>query len=173
MKVAALGLDDPAHLAGIFFFPLRDDVIVRLHFEQSFEDERKALGRRLFERQDLDVVVVDAQMPAMAFEVRFGKVVVEKGVVLEFGEIELVGMEVQRSLENAEGFLFAEHPNREEVADLEDEAADFLKQRCLGVADVLAKNDDLLLHRKMRAQIGDGLSSDSWETRRARFASLC
>ncbi len=65
-------------------------------------------------------------------------------------------MEVERSLENAEGFLFVEHPNSEEVADLEDEAAGFLKQRCLGIADVLPKNDDLLLTRKMRPQIGNG-----------------
>ncbi len=167
--MAALGLDDPAHLAGIFLFPFRDDVIVGFHFEQAFEDERKALGGRLLERQNLDVVVVHAQMPAMAFDGRFGKVVVEEGVVLEFGEFEFVGMEVERSLENAEGFLFVEHPNSEEVADLEDEAAGLLKQRRLGVADVLPKNDDLLLTRKMRPQIGERLFSDSWETRRARF----
>src|SRR5713226_5740639 len=95
-------------------------------------------------------------MPAMAFESGFGEVVVEEGVVFELGEIEFVGMEVERSLENAEGFLFIEHPNSEEVADLEDEAAGFLKQRRLSIADVLAKNDDLLLGREMRPQIGNG-----------------
>src|SRR5260370_19618346 len=144
VKVAALSLDDPAHFAGIFFFPLRDGVIVRFHFEQAFEDERKALCGRLLERQNLDVVVVHAEMPAVAFQGRFGKVVVEKGVGFEFGEVELVGMEVERSLENAEGFLFVEHPNGKEVSDLEDEAAGFLKQCCLGVVNVLPKNDGLL-----------------------------
>src|SRR3984893_2613849 len=148
--MAAFGLDDPAHFAGIFFFPLRDDVIVRFHFEQSFEDERKALCGRFLERQDLDVVVVYSQMPAMAFHGRFGEVVVEEGVVLEFGEIKLVWMEVERPLENAEGFLFVKHPNSQEVADLEDEAAGFLKQRRLSIAEVLSKNDDLLLTGKMR-----------------------
>ena len=39
---------------------------------------------------------------------------------------------------------------------MEDEAASFLKQRCLRIADVLSKNDDLLLARKMRPQIGKG-----------------
>ena len=57
-------------------------------------------------------------------------------------------MEVERSLENAEGFLLVEHPHGEEVADLEDEASGFLKQRCLSIADVLAKNDELLLTEK-------------------------
>src|SRR5271156_6931496 len=114
--MTALGLDDPAHLARIFFFPFRDDVKVRFHFKQAFEDERKALGGRLLERQNLDVVVGHAEMPAMAFNRRFGKVVVEEGVVFELGEIEFVWIEVERSLENAKGFLFVEHPNSEEVA---------------------------------------------------------
>src|SRR6267143_1485822 len=152
----SLGLDDPAHLAGIFLFPFRDDVIVGFHFEQSFEDEREALGGRFLERQNLDVVIVHSQISAMAFDGRFGEVIVEKGVVFELGEIEFVGMEVERSLESAEGFLFIEHPNSEEVADLEDEAASFLKQRCLGIADVLSKNDGLLLGREMRPQMSKG-----------------
>jgi hypothetical protein len=66
-------------------------------------------------------------------------------------------MEVESSLENAEGFLFVEHPHGEEVADLEDEAAGFLKQRCLGIGDVLAKNDVLVFTRKMSPQMGEGL----------------
>ena len=87
VKVAALGLNDPAHLAGIFLFPLGHDVIVRFHFEQPFKDEWKALRGRFFERQDFDVVVVDAEMAAVAFERGFREVVVEKGVVLELGEL--------------------------------------------------------------------------------------
>src|SRR5271157_3575992 len=66
-------------------------------------------------------------------------------------------MEVERSLKNAEGFLFVENPNSEEVADLEDEAAGFLNERCLGVADVLTKNDSLPLRGEMRPEIGKGL----------------
>src|SRR5208283_4810768 len=95
-------------------------------------------------------------MPAVAFNRRFGKVVVEEGVVLELGEIEFVWMEVERSFENAKGFLFVEHPSNEEVAELEDKAADFLKQRRLGARDVPSKSDDLLLTGKMRPQIGNG-----------------
>ena len=78
----------------------------------------------------------------------FGQVVVEERVVLELGEFEFVGVEVERSLENAERFLFVENPDGEEIADLQDEAAGFLKKRGLGVADVLPKDDDLLLAEK-------------------------
>jgi len=46
VKMAALGLDDPSHLAGIFLFPFRDDVIVGFHFEEAVEDEWEALGGR-------------------------------------------------------------------------------------------------------------------------------
>ena len=157
VKVAALGLDKPAHLAGILFFPLRDDVVVGFHFEKPLKDEGKALGGRFLERQDLDVVVVHTEMPAVAFQKRFGKVVVEESVVLELRVLEFVRVEIQRSLENAEGFLFVEHPEREEIADLQDEAAGFLKQRCLSVADMLAKSDDLLPAREMRPHIRQSL----------------
>jgi hypothetical protein len=44
-------------------------------------------------------------MSAVAFDGGFGEVVVEEGMVFEFGEIEFVGMEVERSLENAESTL--------------------------------------------------------------------
>ena len=66
VEMAALGLNDPAHLAGIFLFPLGHHVIVRFHFEQPFKDEWKALRGRFFERQDLDVVIVDAEVAAVA-----------------------------------------------------------------------------------------------------------
>ena len=62
----------------------------------------------------------------MTFERRFGKVVIEEGVVFEPGEIEFVGRKFERLLENAEGFLFVEHAHGEEVADLKDEAARLL-----------------------------------------------
>src|SRR5258707_409996 len=52
------------------------------------------------------VVIVHTQMPTMAFDGGFGQVVVEKGVVFEFGKFELVGMKVESLLENAEDFLF-------------------------------------------------------------------
>jgi hypothetical protein len=74
MEVAALRLDRLSGLARILFLPLRDDVKVSLHFEKVVEDERKTLSRGLLEGQDFDVVVVKLQMPAMAFQVRFAKV---------------------------------------------------------------------------------------------------
>ena len=52
VEVAALRLDRLPCLAGILFLPLRDDVEVGLHFEKVLEDERKALGRGLLERQE-------------------------------------------------------------------------------------------------------------------------
>ena len=99
---------DPPRLAGIFLFPFGDDVIVGFNFEQALEDEREALGGRFLERQNLDVVIVQPQMPAVAFEMRLAEVVVEESVVFELGEFELVRGEVERLLENAERFVFVE-----------------------------------------------------------------
>ena len=128
--------------------PFGDDVVVGLHFEQAFENERKALGGRLFQRQDLDVVVVHAQMAAMAFEVRFAEVVVEKRVVLEFGEFELVGVEVEGLLQDAERFLFVENANGEKIADLEDEALRLLKECGLGLGDFASQDERLAFSRR-------------------------
>src|SRR5436309_9635591 len=108
MEVATLRLNRFARLARIFFLPFRDDVEVGLHFEKAFEDERKALGRGFLESQNLDVVVVEPQMPAMALQVRFAKVVVKKSVVLEPRDLEFLGREIQRSFKNAESILFSE-----------------------------------------------------------------
>src|SRR5271157_183372 len=94
-------------------------------------------------------------MSAVALNGGFGQVVIEEGVVLEFGEFELVGVEVEGFLENAEGFLFVEKPDSEEVADVKNEAARFLKQRCLCFTDMPAKNDGLFLDRKVGAQFGN------------------
>src|SRR5271156_6956113 len=96
-------------------------------------------------------------MPAMAFDRRFGKVVIEERIVLEVGGIDFIWLEVERSFENAKGFLFVQHPDGEKVTDLEDEATSLLKQRRVGSADVLTQNNDLLLTRKMCLQIGKGL----------------
>ena len=105
VEVAALRLDRFASLAGVFLLPLGDDVKVRLHFEKTLENERKALRRWLLERQHLNVVIVEAKMPAMAFEVRFAKVVVEKRIVFEPGEFELQWREIERPLQDSECLL--------------------------------------------------------------------
>ena len=88
--MAALGIDRAAGFCRIFFFPFRHDVIVGLNFQESLEDQREALGGGLLEREDLDVVIVQAQMSAVAFEVRFAEVVIEEGIVLELCEFDLV-----------------------------------------------------------------------------------
>ena len=105
VEVAALRLDRLAGFTGIFLLPFGDDVEVRLDFEKALENEREALRRWLFERENLDVVIVKAKMPAMAFEVRFAEIVVEKRIVLEPGEFELQRREIKRSLQNPKCFL--------------------------------------------------------------------
>src|SRR5579875_28279 len=69
VEVAALRLDRLAGPTGVFLFPFGHDVEVRLDFEKAFENKREALRRWLLEREHLNVVIVEAQMPAMAFEV--------------------------------------------------------------------------------------------------------
>ena len=68
VKVPALGLNHPSDFARIFFRPFGHNVVVGLDFQQAPEDQRKALCRRFFERQYPHVVVVDAEVPSVAFK---------------------------------------------------------------------------------------------------------
>ncbi len=112
VKVPALGLNHPSDFARIFFRPFGHNVVVGLDFEQALEDQRKALCRRFFERQYPHVIVVDAEVPSVAFEMGFAEVVIEKGVVFEPGRFDLLRGKVKGLLENAEGFLFIEQTDR-------------------------------------------------------------
>src|SRR6267154_1622640 len=136
MKVPTLGLNHPSGFARIFFRPFGDNVVVSLDFEQALEDQRKALRRRFFERQNSDVIVVDAEVPSVAFEMGFAEVVIEKGVVFEPGRFNLVRGKVESLLENAEGFLFIEQTDRQKIADLENEAFNLLEQAHFPLCDL-------------------------------------
>src|SRR5437660_7880156 len=135
MKVPTLGLNHSSGFARIFFRPFGDNVVVSLDFEQALEDQRKALRRRFFERQNSHVIVVDAEVPSVAFEMGFAEVVIEKGVVSEPGRFDLLRGKVKGLLENAEGFLFIEQTDRQKVADLDNKALDLLEKSNLAMGD--------------------------------------
>src|ERR1700730_2673007 len=58
VEVPALSLDCAPRLAGILLLPFRDDKIVGVNFKEALEDQREALGGRLLQGENLDVVVV-------------------------------------------------------------------------------------------------------------------
>ncbi len=82
MEVTAPRLDEAAGFVRIFLFPLRCDEEVGFDFEQSLEDQGETVRGRFLEGEDLDVVIVQPQKPAMAFQVGLAEVV-QKGVVFQ------------------------------------------------------------------------------------------
>src|SRR5882762_3735776 len=143
VKVPSLGLNHPSGFARIFFLPFGHNVVVSLDFEQALEDERKALGGRFFERQNSHVIVVEAEVPSVAFEMGFAEVVIEKGVVFEPGRFDLLRGKVESLLESAEGFLFIEQTDRQKIADLENEAFDLQEQVRLPFRDLAVEEKNL------------------------------
>src|SRR5216684_1613454 len=143
VKVPALGLNHPSGFARIFFLPFGHNVVVSLDFEQALEDQRKALRGWFFERQNSYVIVVNAEVPSVAFEMGFAEVVIEKGVVLEPGRFDLLLGKVESLLENTEGFLFIEQTDRQKIADLENEAFDLLDQDRLAFCDLALQEKNL------------------------------
>ena len=53
---------------------------------------------------------------------RLTEVVIEEGIVFELRKLNLLGIEVERPLENAERLVFVEEPNGQKIAHLKDEA---------------------------------------------------
>src|SRR6266404_6027216 len=143
VKVPALGLNHPPGLARIFFLPFGHNVVVSLDFEQAPENQRKALCGRFFERQHPHVIVVKAEVPSVAFEMGFAEIVIEKGVVFEPGRFDLLRGKVEGLLENAEGFLFIEQTDRQEIAYLENEALDLLNKAGLALGNLAVEEKDL------------------------------
>jgi hypothetical protein len=68
VEVPALGLNHPSRFARIFFLPFGHNVAVGLDFEQALEDKRKALRGGFFESQNPHVIVVETEVPSVAFE---------------------------------------------------------------------------------------------------------
>src|SRR5487761_476015 len=81
---------------------------------------------RLFERQNLDVVIVEAKMSAMAFKMRFAEVVVEKCVVFQAGKFKFLRCEIQRALQDSECFLLTKEFDANKIADLQHETSHLL-----------------------------------------------
>src|SRR6267378_3207396 len=152
VKVPALGLNHPPGSARVFFPPFGHNVVIGLDFEQALEDQRKALSGRLFEGQYPHEIVVNAEVPSVAFQVGFTEVVIEKGVVFKPSSLDLLGGKVQGLLENAEGLLFVEQTDRQEIVDLENEALDLLEQARLALSDLAVEEADLFATREMRAE---------------------
>src|ERR1700730_5975575 len=108
MEMAALGLDGSPHCSRVFLFPLGHDMEVGLDFEQSLKDQREALRGGLFQRQDLDVIIVEAKESAMAFEMGFAEVIVQKSVIFQAGERNFLRIGNKSLLAEAECFLLVE-----------------------------------------------------------------
>src|SRR5438270_14034596 len=98
--MAAAGVNASACLRCVLPLPFGRYKEVTLDFEELLEEQRETLRRGLFQGEYLDVVVVQAQKSTMAFEMRFAEIEVEKGVVLEFREFELLRCEVEDFLQH-------------------------------------------------------------------------
>src|SRR5262245_51039656 len=103
-------------------------------------------------------MVVHAKMRAMTLEMRLREVVVKKRVVLQFRKFELRRTEIERTLQNAEGFFFAENPRGSKVADVRAEILRLLEQGGLSLGDLPAVQPEACARGKAGAEVSKGLS---------------
>ena len=72
--VPAAGVDQAVSLVGRLLHPLRGHEKVGLDLEKPLEHKREAGGGRLAERENLQVVVVQAEVPPVALDRGFGEI---------------------------------------------------------------------------------------------------
>src|SRR6202790_4260043 len=163
MEVPAFGLDRAAGLAGILLLPLRHHKIVGFHFEEPLEDQREALCGGFLQCENFDVVVVESEVSPVALEKRVAELSIEESVVPEPGESNLQRRKVQCSIQDPECILLVEQAHGQEVADLQDEATEFLVENRLPFADLRVEENDLLPCGKGGPQLSQRSKWVAWE----------
>ena len=103
VEVPTLGVDLAADRPLPFALPFARQDEVRRNLVERLEQERKRVRGGLLEREDADVVVIEAQVRAMTLERGVAGVVVEERVVLEPDAVGLFGRVVQEAPEEGEG----------------------------------------------------------------------
>src|SRR5581483_979557 len=105
VEVPPTRMNSATRLVGLFLFPLADDEEIGLDLQQLLEDQREALCGWLLQGENLRIEIVHAKKPTMAFEVGFAEVVVEKSILLECCELQLLRRKIQDLLQNSKGLL--------------------------------------------------------------------
>ncbi len=73
-------MDEAPALGRVLLLPLTANEIVGFDFEEPLEDQGKGLRGRVFERQHLHVIVVNAKKSSVALDVGFAEVIVQECV---------------------------------------------------------------------------------------------
>ena len=103
--MTALGLNQLAHGQRAFGLPFAPDNEIAGNALQAPQHMRNRLGRRLLERYDLDIIVIQAQVIALALQDRITGLIVDIAVIFEAyplhfmrGVVEKVPQETKRLL---------------------------------------------------------------------------
>src|SRR2546425_5977684 len=136
--MAFFRLNQGTHRAIGLAFPLgHHDEVPRKPFHPS-EKVCAGIRRRLFEGQDLYVVVVETQVVSMTFGRRITDLVVDELVVAQGRPFRLVWGEIQEAPENEVGLLLIEQAQWDYILKLNHKAHDPLSKN-------LARTRELLL----------------------------
>src|SRR5579859_1320352 len=93
----------------------------------------------------------------MAFQMRFGEVVVKKCVVLQPRSFEFERGEVQNLFKDPKRLLFRQDACVDEIPNLQEKAVRFRPQGRLRAFDLALNQNELFVRREMRCQFGEGL----------------
>src|SRR5258708_6273991 len=144
VEVPAPGMDETPAPCRVLLAPLAAKKVVGFHFKKALKDQGKAMRGRFFERKNFDVIVVEPEMSAMTFDVRFREEIVEESVASKACSFEFQWRKVQHLLQNAKCVGLPQNTCLHEVADLSQAAPRLRVQRGQRVRQFRVNQDRLL-----------------------------
>ena len=95
--------------------PFGDDMEVGRDVEQALQEQWPRLAGKLLQREDADIVVVQAQVAAMRFQLRVADLPVEMTRIAQRRVVDLGGAEVDETAQYAKRLLRPWQLDRHEV----------------------------------------------------------
>ena len=143
MEVPALRLNEPADRVMIGAFPFADrNESGRGRPVGPSEDERR-FARRLLECQDLDELVVQAEMVPVAFQDRAAGLKIDVRVVGQIDALDFVRRVVEQAAQRSESSLFIQHIDVDELPKLRCENGGACRQLLPGPVKIGFEQIDL------------------------------
>src|SRR5882762_5317781 len=102
--------------------PLSSDDAIAVDLLQAPDDIGERLVRRPLERQDLNIVVIEAKVVTVALESRIANLKVHKSIETQADRVRFVGRIVEQAPEETKRCVLAERLELDHIVQLNDQA---------------------------------------------------
>src|SRR6266849_8176953 len=128
--------------------PFGNDVEIGADLKQFLEQERASFTGQLLQRENLDVVVVEAQVPTMCFKLGVAELEVEIPAAREVRAKNFEGAEIDEAPQHAESFFGPLQLDLDEIAELPNQTRNLLADEQMVAVNLCTEKRALLVARE-------------------------